>query len=79
MGEQTPPVAPEPAPAPPQQLAAAVSEKSPNPWVVKYFYSVINELCYGGIMIAIKCDKAPELQLLRRQVSARRSSATVRL
>ena len=57
--------------------AVALSEKSPKPWVVEYFYQVINELGYGGIKIAIKCDKAPDLQLLRRQVSARRSAATV--
>ena len=57
--------------------AVAVSEKSPRPWLVEYVHQVINELGYGGIKIAVKCDKAPDLQLLRRQVSARRSAATV--
>ena len=47
------------------------------PWIVEYVHQVINELGYGSIRIAVKCDKAPDLQLLRRQVSARRSAATV--
>ena len=44
---------------------------------MEYVRQVINELGYGGIKIAVKCGEAPDLQLLRRQVSARRSAATV--
>ena len=55
----------------------AVPEKAPKPWVVEYFHHASNELGYGGIKVAIQCDKAPDLQLLRQHVSTRRSSATV--
>ena len=41
--------------------------------------NVINELGYGGVKVAIKCDAAPGLRALRRMVSAQRSAPTVPL
>ena len=39
--------------------------------------NILNELGYGGIKVSIKCDAAPDLRALRRQVMAKRASATV--
>ena len=41
------------------------------------FCQVSNKLGFGGIEIAVKCHKAPDLQLLRQQVSSLRSSFAV--
>ena len=55
----------------------AVPTKGCTPWVVEYVYSVLCELGYAGIAVSMKCDQAPELKELRRQVSLRRSAPTV--
>ena len=55
----------------------ACSTKACTPWVVEYVYSILWELGYGGITVSIKCDQAPELKEIRKQVSMRRNSPTV--
>ena len=55
----------------------ACSEKGCKPWVVEYVYGIINELGYLGVPIAMKCEAALVLKDIRRQVAARRTTATV--
>ena len=57
--------------------AIAVSDKAAKPWVVEYVFSILVELGYAGVKVAIKHDAAPELRELRRQISIRRSAPTV--
>jgi hypothetical protein len=59
--------------------AVAVESKAAHVWVIEYITRVIEELGYGGMRVAIKCDGALELQELRRHVTARRSAPTVPL
>ena len=59
--------------------AVAVPDKSAHAWVCEYVTRVIEELGYGGTRIAIKMDRAPDLQELRRHVMAKRSAPTVPL
>ena len=48
-----------------------------KPWTVDYVYSMIYELGCSGVPISMKCDAAPELREIRRQVAARSTTATV--
>ena len=57
----------------------ALSSKEYKEWIVQYVVAILSELGYGGTRIAIKCDQAPELQKIRREIAARRTSATVPL
>ena len=57
--------------------AVACSEKGCRPWFVEHVYSMIYELGYSGVPISMKCDAAPELKKTRRQVAAKRTTATV--
>ena len=57
----------------------ALSSKEYKEWIVQYIVAILSELGYGGTRIAIKCDQAPELQKIRREIAARRASATVPL
>ena len=57
----------------------ALSSKGYKEWFTQYLVEIINELGYGGTRIAIKCDQAPELQKLRREIGARRTAPTVPL
>ena len=59
--------------------AVAVKDKTAQLWVVEYVTRVINELGYGSTRIALKIDRALELQDLRKLVAARRAAPTVPL
>ena len=58
-------------------FAVAVPSKATKPWIVEFVKSVLYELGYGQLKIAIKCDQARELQELRRAVANSRTVATV--
>ena len=57
----------------------ALISKEYKEWLVQYIVAILSELGYGGTRIAIKCDQAPELQKIRREIAARRTAATVPL
>ena len=55
----------------------ACSTKGCTPWVVEYVHNILSELGYSGMSISMKCDQAPELKEIRKQVAMRRSAPTV--
>ena len=58
-------------------FATAVPSKQTKPWIVEYVKNIIYELGYGQVKIAIKSDRARELQELRRAIADSRDAATV--
>ena len=53
-----------------------VATKAAEDWVAYALKSVIDELGYESVKVAIKCDAAPELQTLRRKAGALRQAPT---
>ena len=58
-------------------FAISVPSKATKPWVVEYVKSIVYELGYGEMKIALKSDGARELHELRRAIAASRSHPTV--
>ena len=54
-----------------------VSSKACTDYVIHLVKSIIDELGYGDVKIALKCDAAPELLLLRQRLREIRPVPTV--
>ena len=57
--------------------AIPVATKAVTQWLVVCVHALIEELGYGQVKVAVKCDQAPELQSLRSRLGALRSAPTV--
>ena len=58
-------------------FTVAVASKATKPWIIEFVKTVLYELGYGQLKVAIKCDGAKELQEIRRAVANSRTSPTV--